>query len=189
MKYNDGFIHGSGRFENVELGWFPTWVRVFNTTDGDVLYEGPLSEVHAFTSGSKLPHPGDSVTRSGVTASIRQVILDSGLFEDNTAAGWLILEPGSRSGGAFTAGSAAIRDGSANDITLVVREIMAVTITGAVATAASNAFVTAYAGVSGSASRGFQIGSVQSENAKLLFYQAFAPDSAEGPIDQVSTVW
>ena len=187
MEYNDGFLHGTGAAFNVELGWIPSYVRIVNLTDGDQIYEGPIATVIGFDSGSVEPKAGDTIegATSGAVAIVQQVILDSGSWAGGDAAGWLVLENGSLTGTPADDETVGINDSGTDDLTFngAVADI-GIGIAADVAVATGDATVTAYLGTSGARSKGFTMGSTISGDAKLLYYQAWAPGDGAGAIDQ-----
>ncbi len=64
----------------------------------------PLGEEISFTAGSGDIDEGDTLTKGGVTATIKRVVITSGTLAAGTAAGRLIIY--SRAGGNYTAGAA-----------------------------------------------------------------------------------
>ncbi len=67
----------------------------------------PFDYEVAFTAGgTAVPAEGATLTKGGVTATIKRVVLQSGEWADNDAAGRLII--GAPSGGNFSAGAATI---------------------------------------------------------------------------------
>ncbi len=64
----------------------------------------PLGEEISFTAASGDVDEGDTLTRGGVTSTIKRVVITSGTLAGGTAAGRLIIH--SRSGGNYTAGAA-----------------------------------------------------------------------------------
>lgn len=64
----------------------------------------PLGEEISFTAGSGDIDEGDTLTRGGVTSTIKRVVITSGTLAGGTAAGRLIIH--GRLGGNYTAGAA-----------------------------------------------------------------------------------
>ena len=179
-----GFIRGTGAAVNVELGWVPNWVRVINLTDGDKIHENALPQVIAFTSGGTTEiKMGDVLhgNTSDATATIRQVIVDTGTWAGGDAAGWFIIDRTTLVSN-FLAAETAYRDGVDSDgtdgVTLTAAEdqdgVDIDTEVTATTTDATNIY--AYAGSSATNALGFTIGSTVSENAKLLFFVAVRGD-------------
>lgn len=76
------------------------WTQVGNTT-----------EIISFTTGTAAFTEGETLTRSGVTSTIRRVVLQSGTWAGGTAAGYLAIS--GRSGGNYAAGVGTSAGGSA----------------------------------------------------------------------------
>ena len=173
-----GFLRGTGAAINVELGWIPDWVRIINLTDGDDIWENFLAKVIAFTGGGTDEiKAGDKIhgNTSDATATVMQVILDTGSWAGGDAAGWLILEPGTHEG-TFQS-ETAYREGVDADgddkLSVAAADQDGVDIDTEVAgttTAATN--VAEYVGSSGSNAKGFTVGATISEDGKLLGYIA-----------------
>lgn len=191
MTQRIGFIHGTGAAINVELGWVPDYVRIVNLTDGDKIYENFLGKVIAFTSGglatavngSKVIKPGDVIrglTNTGVYATIREVILDSGTFAGGDAAGWLIFNAGDMVG-SFGSENAEVNDSGGNDISVALQDEDGVDIdteVTATTTAATN--IQSYVGNADSGyAKGFTVGSTVSEDGKLLGFVALRNSTGE----------
>lgn len=71
----------------------------------------PYFKIVSFTVGSAVaPADGDTLTQSGVTATIKRVMWQSGLFTDNTAVGQLVIT--TPSGGNFSNSTATTTSGS-----------------------------------------------------------------------------
>ncbi len=179
MPVRCGYIHGTGAAINVELGFVPDYVRILNWTDGDLVTEGTLYEVVAFTSGSLEIVAGDKITgltNTGVYGTVGQVILDSGSWAGGDAAGWLIFNRTAITG-TFGSENAEVNDSGNNDLTVAAQAEQGVAIAAAAASATGNAAITAYHGdATNNYGAGFTVGSTVSENAKLLFYVAMAND-------------
>lgn len=177
-----GFLRGTGAAINVQLGWIPDFVQVINLTDGDKIHANFLKKVIAFTSGGTDEiKAGDKIhgNTSDATATVDQVILDTGSWAGGDAAGWLILQQATHSG-TFQA-ETAYREGVDSDgddkITVAAADQDGVDIDTEVAgttTAATN--IAEYVGSSGTNAKGFTVGATISEDAKLLGYFAFRGD-------------
>lgn len=180
MSYRMGFIHGTGAAINVEIGWIPDFVMMGNVTDGDLICFGYLSKVIAFTSGGTTEiKPGDKITgltNTGVYATIREVILDSGSWAGGDAAGWFIFNAEDMVG-SFGSENAEVNDSGSNDVTVAAQTEVGQDIddTGsiALATASGNSGIISYVGDADNGyAKGFTVGSTLSENGKLFFYLA-----------------
>ena len=196
MRYNDGFIVGTGAAQNIELGFIPSWVRILNASDGDHIYEGPVVQAVAFDSGSIEIKAGDAIdartssSNAGKawTGVVRQVIHLTGTWAGGDAAGFLVLEPES---GRTVADNNEIRirpqdgvDGDANaaDVSAAGYAHFGMDVQATPASAAAATAITPYVGAEGSASMGFTIGSTISEDNKVVAYQAWSPDPGSGPV-------
>lgn len=186
-RYATDFLIGTGAAQNVEVGFVPDWVRVFNVTDGDALYEGFLAPVRTFTGGgTREVRRGDQlvqVTGGRVSASgvVRKVLLTSGSWAGGDAAGYLIFETGSLVGTLANAAAAVAPQkgaaSSADDLTLAANDAEGIKVAAAVASAAANQNIKPYVGTSGAGSEGFTIESEISEDNKLLYFQAWGAGS------------
>jgi hypothetical protein len=188
MHSRAGFIHGTGAALNVELGWTPDFVIVYNITDGNKITMGNLAKVIAFTGGGTTEvKAGDEIrglTNVGVWAKIREVILDSGSWAGGDAAGWLIFSADDMHG-TFGSENAEVNDSGTDDITVAAQTEAGVDIDTEVAAASGNTGIQSYAGDGDNGYRkGFTIGSTVSTNAKLLGYFAFrnGPGESQGPL-------
>ena len=181
------FLVGNGAALNVELGWIPDYVRVWNLTDAD--------EVHtAFLGGDRYTIPfsgggtneievGDTITgaTSAATAVVEKVLEYSGTWAGGDAAGFLIVRDVV---GTFQSENVYASDtpSGTDDATVTVNVNHTVSIidSGSNATdlalTTGNDAISKYVGSSGSAAKGFTIGSGIAEEAKLLGYIAIRGD-------------
>lgn len=178
-----GFLRGTGAALNVELGWIPDFVMVFNLTDGDKIHANALPQVIAFTSGSTEIKAGDKIhgNTSDSVATVRQVIIDSGTWAGGDAAGWFVIDRPEKTG-AFQNETVyrQDQDSDGDDLaTLTAAEDQdGVDIDDAVAATTTDATnIYAYGGSLGSAAKGFALGATVSENAKLLYFVAIRGDA------------
>jgi hypothetical protein len=187
-KVATGFIRGTGAAVNVELGWVPEFVMAINLTDGDILHMNAVAKVVAFTSGGTAEiKAGDKLhgNTGDATATIRQVIVDSGTWAGGDAAGWFILEHGTLVSN-FQA-ETAYREGIDADATdgcnlTAAEDTDGIDIDTEVAGTTSAAVnCIGYDGTRGGYAKGFTMGSTISENTKLIYYVAFRGDF---PFDQ-----
>lgn len=191
MTVKVGFIHGTGADQNVSIGWIPDYVRVVNLTDGDKIHENFLGKVIAFTSGgTTVIKAGDTIrglTNTGVTAKIRQVILDSGSWAGGDAAGWFICNIGDVVG-SFGSENAEVNESGSNDVTVALQDEDGIDIdTEVAATTTDDTTITSYAG-STTAAPGFKIGATISEDGKLLGFVAMRNSPGESDVDQ-TVLW
>ena len=174
----DGYVYGTGAAINVELGFYPDRVTVTNLTDGDLITDAYMAFVAAFTSGGTATiSEGDVLVgaTSGAKARVRKIVTTSGSFAAGNLAGSFIFYRDSMVG---TFQNEAVyvyqnSTGSVDDATLTAAPAVICTATAtAVAAATGNAAISHYTGSSGSASKGFTIGSTVSESGKLLHWEA-----------------
>lgn len=71
-----------------------------------------FTETVNFNTGTAAYSEGETLTKGGVTSTIRRVILQSGTWSGGNAAGYLVIS--GRSGGSYTSGTATSAGGSAN---------------------------------------------------------------------------
>lgn len=182
MPIKCGFIHGTGAALNVELGFIPDCVEIYNWTDGDLLTVGVCAEVVAFTSGSLEIEAGDKITgltNTNVFGVVDQVILDSGSWAGGDAAGWLIFKQAGVQG-TFGSENASVNGSGNNDVTVAAEVEKGFAIAAAVASATGNAAITSYRGDADNGyKKGFTVGSTPSANGDLLFFKAYLSD---GPV-------
>jgi hypothetical protein len=177
-----GILVGNGAAQNIELGWIPEYVMLFNCTDGDLITTAFLSWVVPFSGGGTTEITAGATIRgatSGATAVVKEVLLYSGTWAGGDAAGFLVLVEGTLSG---TFGSENVyitsdTTSGTDDATVTANVVHNVAIAAAAAGATGTSAISRYEGVAGSASKGFTIGSVIAEEAKLLRYIAFRGES------------
>jgi len=191
QSYSWGMLVGDAAAQNVELGFIPDRVEIQNLTDGDKYTIGYPNVVSMpFTSGGTTTIAAGHVLRGATTTSalfrVRQVLVQSGSFAGGDAAGFFIGNYddisgtfGSENVDVYTLGptNSGLSVGEvvlANGATVSAATIgHTVSIDTEVATETGNAAISAYVGSSGSASKGFTIGSTISEDNKLLRWEAF----------------
>jgi hypothetical protein len=198
MYSRAGFIHGTGAALNIELGWIPDFVIVYNITDGNKVTMANLAKVVAFTSGGTTEIKGGDIIRGltnvGVWATIREVILDSGSWAGGDAAGWFIFNAEDMHG-SFGSENAEVNNSGTNDVAVALQTEAGVDFDTEVAAASGNTGIQSYIGDGDNDYRmGFTIGSTVSTNAKLLGYFAMrnGPGESQGPLVAglpQSTVW
>lgn len=178
MKGNPqiGEIVGRGVAINVELGWVPHYVELYNGTDGDLITAAFLRECMAFTSGGTAEIlPGDKVigVTSRAEAYVESVLLASGSFGGGDAAGFLVLADDKRKG---TFGSENVSIGANADAATVTANFVTNVATAAAAASASGTSAMSRYEGTGTSPKGFTIGSVIAEAGKLLRYIAYRND-------------
>lgn len=176
-----GVLIGTGAAINVSLGFVPDYVRVVNTTDGDLVTEWYHGAPLGFDSGSVEIKPGMEVTdaTSGAYAIVKEVLLTSGTWAGGDAAGKLVLRDETIVGtfannnnlnlsdarGYNRSNNVATVDGTLGDNGLAIAAAVALPANAA-------ASVDGYAGVVQATPAGFTIGSAVSESGKVLHYVA-----------------
>lgn len=176
-----GITVGNGAALNVELGWIPDMVQLFNCTDGDLITTAFLAWVVPFSGGGTTEIAAGATIRgatSGATAVVRDVLLYSGSWAGGDAAGFLVLQEGTLVG---TFGSENVyitsdTTSGIDDATVTANVVHNVAVAAAAAGATGNSAISRYEGSAGSASKGFTIGSTIAEEAKLLRWIAFRSD-------------
>lgn len=170
-----GRLRGTGAAVNCVIGWIPETVMVFNMTDGTLITVGhPYDNVIVFTTGAVAKIKRLEILKgntSGAKAAISDVIVRSGTFAGGDAAGWIIIDPLSKTGTFTTETMTGMTSGGT--ISGVVDVNYSEGIDTAVANVTGNAAITPYVGVAGGASVGFTIGSTVSTNNKLMRFVAF----------------
>lgn len=170
-----GYLVGNGAAQNIELGWIPELVIVTNVTDGDVITIGHIGpdQVVPFSSGGTTEiEEGDKIegATSAATAWVKEVLLYSGTWAAGDAAGFLVVEMIS---GTFQSEAAGVD--AADQATITANVTHSVSSDTEIATVTGTSAITRYDG-STAAAKGFTIGSVIAEEAKLLRYIAFRGD-------------
>ena len=180
-SFRSGITVGNGAAINIELGWIPDRVEVYNATDGtpyNVGFPNLLSFIFS-SGGTNEISVGDKVTgqTSGATAIIKQVLLSSGTWAAGTAAGFFTAERDDVVG-TFTTTEAVVSDASAtgatDDATISAQASHGYDSDTEIA--ADNAGLIAYVGSAGSNAKGFTIASAVATEAKLLRWVAFRDD-------------
>lgn len=178
-----GYLRGTGAAINVSIGFIPDLVIVKNETDGDiwtVALPGGGRQVMPFSSGgTNAIAAGDRIkgATSGAKAMVIGVILDSGSWAGGDAAGWILLDLPTKTG-TFQSENIVHCDalgGTLNsetdNATVTVDLVPNQKVDTAVATTTTTSTITSYQGTTLLAP-GFTVGSVVSEDAKLLSYVA-----------------
>ena len=176
-NFVSGEVVGNGAAINVELGWIPDRVEVYNATDGDVLTVGfPNRMIIPFSGGgTNVLAAGDTITgaTSGATAVIASVLLYSGTFAGGDAAGFFVVERDDVVGTFASENVVGEAAAATDDATVTVQVTHGYNVDTEVAAANSGVTaIVAYVGAAGSASKGFTIGSTVAEEAKLLRWVA-----------------
>ena len=197
MRYNDGFIIGAGAARNIDVGFVPSAVRILNLTDNDEIFDGALYHVIPFDSGGgtvadprEIKAGHEIVGPDGAWGgTVFQVILSGGAWSAGTAAGFIVLAPGSEIGVSTIADNNIIsvrpqqHAPGAGDFATVngANFVPSLKTSGATITGPDGERITPWNG--GEAGSGFSIGPGMAADNRLLFYQCWAPDPVGGPID------
>ena len=179
-SFKSGRVVGNGAAINVELGWIPDRVEVYNHTDGDKLTTGFLNTwVIPFSGGGVAEiAAGDTITgltNTGVTAIISEVLLYSGTFAGGDAAGFFIVHRDDQDGN-FGSENVEVNDSGNDDATITVNVIQCYSTDVDVGGETGDTALAGYVGVSESNSKGFTIGATVAEEAKLLVWSAWRND-------------
>lgn len=177
-----GMTVGNGAALNISLGFIPECVLLYNATDGDLITMAFLNWVVPFSGGGTTTiAAGDEIkgATSSARARVKQVLLYSGSWAAGDAAGFIELVEGSLVG---TFGSENVYVNSdavtgIDDATVTANVVHNCAISTAAAAATTTSAISRYEGSAGSATKGFTIGSVIAEEAKLLRYIAFRGDN------------
>lgn len=177
-----GYLVGNGAAQNIECGFIPDVVRVFNATDGDLISEGWIGphEVVPFSGGGTTEiTAGDTIkgATSGATAIVDEVLEYSGTWAGGDAAGFLVIRDRDGTFGSENVYIDSDTTSGTDDATVTAAVTHTAAISTAVASGTGNAAITRYDGSSGSAAKGFTIGSTIAEEAKLLRYMAIRGDA------------
>lgn len=180
MQVKSDYLVGNGAALNVELGWIPDFVTVYNLTDADEWHSAFLgggNKIIPFSGGGTTEIViGDKITgaTSGATARVVKVLEYSGTWAGGDAAGFFVVRDVT---GTFS--SENVKVGSGTDdatVTAAVNHTLSVIDSGSgatdIAATTGNDALSQYTGAEGSASLGFTIGSGIAEEAKLLYYVA-----------------
>jgi hypothetical protein len=169
-----GFVYGTGAAVNVECGFIPDLVILWNHTDGDVMNLAmPSVRTMAFSSGGtseiKAGHTIRGAT-SNARALVKQVLTDTGTWAGGDAAGTLILDSLSIEG-TFASESIYIEgESGTDDATGAAVGTIGVDSDTEIA---NDTGITPYVGAAGTNSPGFTLATAVSEDAKLLVWTAF----------------
>ncbi len=203
MPIKIGHIHGTSAALNVEIGFVPEWVRIYNATDGENIFEGWLKKVSEFTSGSSEIKAGYWV--KGITSQakmkIAAVILDSGSWAGGDAAGWLLVDQEDITGTPTAGGEnfqvyttePGTANAATNHVTSTASEtnitygMETITNAGPI-TATSDGLIEPYIGTDGTLRKGFTIGTQISEDGDLLTFVAMRSSSGNAQEPEVAGV-
>jgi hypothetical protein len=178
-----GVVIGTGAALNVELGWVPNSVELFNVTDNDIITQTFLDWILPFTSGGVVEIVAGMDIKgatSNATGRVKQVVASAATWSAGTAAGILVLDADYLVG---TFGSENIYVTSdvvtGIDDATVTANVNHTIASGAstLAAATTTSAMSRYEGVVAANAKGFTIGSVISESGKVLRYRAFRDDA------------
>lgn len=180
-SFKSGEAVGNAAAINVELGWIPDRVEVYNATDGTILTVAfPNRMVIPFSGGgTNVIAAGTKITgvTSAATAIIAAVLIYSGTFAGGDAAGFFVVERQHIVGTFQSENIIGEASGASDDATVTVQVTHGYNVDTEVA--AANSGVTAliaYVGVASSNAKGFTIGSTVAVEAKLLRWTAWRND-------------
>lgn len=175
--FRTGEVVGNGAAINIELGWVPDRVEVYNATDGDIVTVGFCNrQVIPFTSGGVNEiKVGDKITgvTSKATATVKQIELYSGSWAGGDAAGFFIVERDTIVGTFQAENVIGVAAGAADDATVTANVTHSYKIDTATAAVTTTSALLPYGGVAASNAKGFIIGSVVAEEAKILRWSAW----------------
>ncbi|WP_395451190.1 hypothetical protein ACHMW7_16190 [Aminobacter sp. UC22_36] len=177
-----GITVGNGAALNISLGFVPNMVQLYNCTDGDLITTAFLDWIVPFTSGGTTTiAAGDTIkgATTSATARVKEVLLYSGSFAGGDAAGFFVIQEGTLRGTFGSENVYVSSDTTAgiDDATVTVNVVHNVAVAAAAASATGTSAISRYEGAAGSAAKGFTIGSVIAEEAKLLRYVAWRGDN------------
>lgn len=174
-NFEAGCTVGNGAAINVELGWIPDRVEVYNATDGtplNVAFTGQY--VIPFSGGGTNEiEAGETITgaTSGATAVVKEVLLYSGTWAGGDAAGFFVVNYDDLTGTFSSENIIGETSGATDDATVTANVTHGYDSDTEVA--ADNTGIIPYAGSSGSASKGFTIAAAVATEAKLLRWSAW----------------
>lgn len=167
-----GVTVGNGAAINIECGFIPHRVEIYNATDGTPVNVGfPGRYIIPFSDGGDDAEivAGEVITgaTSGATARIKEILLYSGTWEGGDAAGFFVVEAEDLTG---TFGSEAVVGATGGgDATVTANFVPGYDVDTEVA---ADNVITPYFGVAGSNSKGFTIPVALATEAKALAYVA-----------------
>ena len=174
QNFASGWAYGTGAALNVQVGWIPDRVEVFDVTNGTLFNVGfPSRTKMAFTSGGtneiKAGHWLIGAT-SKARARVMAVLADTGTWAGGDAAGTIILDAEGATG-TFESESVYYEGSSGTD-----------DATGALDTntgydsdseIATDTGISAYDGTEAANSKGFTLATAVSVDATLLAWSAW----------------
>jgi hypothetical protein len=178
-----GVAIGTGAALNVELGWVPNSVALYNLTDNDIITEAFLDWILPFTSGGVVEIVAGMDIKgatSNATARVKQVVASATTWSAGTATGLLVLDADYLVG-TFASENIYVTSDVVTGIddATVTANVTHTIASGAstLAAATTTSAITRLDGVSGLTGKGFTIGSVISEAGKVLRWRALRDDA------------
>lgn len=176
-----GSFYGAGAAVNVELGFVPKMVLIYNVTDGNKAYMCFTDDVSIpFTSGGVNPIAARSQIKgvtSGAKALVRKVELLSGTFAGGDAAGFFLCDSADVTG-TFQAENVTIQANSVNyasgatdDATVAAQVEHGIDLVGNAAVSGATGIVSYQGDATHKA--GFTVGATLATNAKFFRWMAF----------------
>lgn len=178
-----GVVIGTGAAINVELGWVPNSVALYNVTDNDIITETFFDWILPFSSGGTVEILAGADIKgatSNATARVKQVVASATTWSAGTAAGVLVLDP-EYLVGTFQSENIYVTSDQVSGIddATVTANVNHTMASGAstLAAAVTTSAMSRYEGAVASNAKGFTIGSVISESGKVLRYRALRDDA------------
>ncbi len=180
-SFKSGYVVGNAAAINVELGWIPDRVEVYNHTDGTKITVAFLDTwiVPFSGGGTNVLAAGDTitgVTNTGVSAIIAQVLLYSGSWAGGDAAGFFVIKRDDMVGNFGSENVIGGAAGATDDATVTINVIQCYSSDSEVGAETGNTALAAYVGVEASNAKGFTIGSTVAVEAKVLVWSAWRND-------------
>lgn len=186
MNYTEKRVVGTGAALNIELGFIPSFVEIWNS-DRDIVWYGPLNTIIAFDGGGSTTdssielEPGMEIAESSGDAYgvIEDIFVTSGSWAGGDAAGWIVLSLTDQGGTWTDNATIAVRSQKGATATGDYATVAGAALNGVVELAttvaggAANDTIVPYRGSTGDDSLGITIGSNVSEDNKLLIVRAF----------------
>ena len=180
--FRSGCAVGNGAALNIQLGWVPDRVEVYNATDGNTLTVCyPRTLVIPFSGGgTNVIVVGEKITgvTSGATAIIKAILVYEGTWAAGNIAGFFVANREDVVGTFQSENIIGETASASDDATVTVQGANlgydSDTEVAAVTTAATQAL--GYSGAAATAAQGFTIGATLAEEAKLLRWSAWRDD-------------
>jgi len=180
-SFKSGYLVGNGAAINVQIGWIPDRVEVYNHTDGNKITTAFLDTwLVPFSGGGTNELVGGEtitgVTNTGVTGVISQVLLYSGTWAGGNAAGFFVIKRDDQVGNFGSEDVTGETAGASNDATVTINVIQCYSTDSEVGAETGDTAIAAYVGTLGADSKGFTIGSTVCVEAKALVWSAWRND-------------